>query len=224
MSNIEKFAEVVASKVSAKLSIEDIDKQEVLAYGTFVLIQTLISIIMVAIFGIIFNVFIETIIISFAASILRKFSGGAHATSPMNCALISMFIFGGQALLVKHYVMNIDVLYLVMGVTLAFIFTFHIMYKYSPVGTVTKQLRNENTRKRLKRKSIKFVLLLFVINIFVITMYLKTERIHLLTIAICISVGVVWQSITMVSLGHKIIDRLDDVLRGTSSLIRRGNL
>ena len=224
MSNIEKFSEVVASKISTNLSIGDKDKEEVLAYGAFVLIQTIISILMVAIFGIIFNVLLEALVISFTASLLKKSSGGAHATSPMNCALISVIIFGGLALLVKYYVINIAFIYLVIGIIIAFVFTNYIMYKYSPVETATKPLRNENTRKRLKKMSIKTVYYLFIISFILITIYLKTHQIKLLAFAICISAGVAWQSITMVSLGHKIIDGLDNVLRGTYTLIRRGNL
>ena len=76
MSNIENFSEIVVSTISTKLSIGDKDKEEILAYGAFVLIQTIISIIMIGIFGIIFNVLIEALIISVTASFLRRFSGG----------------------------------------------------------------------------------------------------------------------------------------------------
>lgn len=220
MSKIENFSEVIASKVAIKLT-KDHDQEEVLAYGAFVLIQTLICIIMDVVFGIVFNVLIETLIISFTASILRKSSGGAHATSAMNCAIIGMVIFGALALLVKHYVINIGFLYVAVVVIASCLFAYYIMYKYSPVGTVTKPLKNENTRNRLKKLSIKMVLSSFVINVLLMIMYLKTEQIQLLNIAICISAGVAWQSITMVSLGHKVIYVFDKILGGTNSLIRR---
>jgi len=223
MSSIEKISEVIAYKIAANLSMDN-DQEEVLAYGAFALIQTIISILSVAIFGIIFNVLIESLFISFAAAILRKFSGGVHATSPMNCALIGMIIFGGLALLVKYCVMNIGFLYLAVAMFIAFVFAFYVMHKYSPVGCANKPLKNENTRKRLKRQSLIFVLSLLIANIILTTIYLKTKQIHLLSIAACISAGVAWQSITMVSLGHKIIDRLDKLLRGTNNLIRRTNL
>lgn len=221
MSNIERLSEVIAVKILKLLSTDDKDKQEVLAYGAFVLIQTIISIILIAIFGVVFNVMLEALIISLVASILRKSSGGAHASSPINCALISVIIFGGLALIVKNYIMNMVLLYLAIVMIIAFIFTLCIMYKYSPVETANKPLRNENTRKRLKKISIKNVIVLLVINIILMFIYLQTEQAILIAIAICIVVGAVWQSLTMISLGHKIINRLDRVLRGISNLVRR---
>jgi accessory gene regulator B len=220
MFNSEKLSEIIANKISMQLSLDN-DKEEVLAYGAFALIQTIISIIMLAIFGIIFNAFIEILVISFASSFLRKSSGGAHASSSLNCALISVIIFGGLALLVKHYVINLEFIYLVTLVFLAYLFDLYIMYKFSPVGTSTKPLKNEHTRKRLKKLSVKIVLSLFFISISFMIIYLRTMQIQFLNIAICISVGAVWQSITMVSLGHEIIDFLDKLLRGANLLIRR---
>ncbi len=216
MSNIEKFSEDIATKILKILNIDDKDKVEVLAYGAFVLFQTILITIMVAIFGVVFNVLIESMVILFIASLLRKSSGGAHATSPMNCAIISVIIFGGLALIVKHYFMKVDLLYIVIGMIISFIVTCYIIYKYSPVETPNKPLRNENTRKRLKKLSIKKVISLFVINIILMFTYLYSKQTTFITIAVCISTGVAWQSITMVSLGHKIIDGLDKVLRGTN--------
>lgn len=222
MLNAEKLSEMIAVKISTQLSLDN-DKEEVLAYGAFALVQTIISIIMLAIFGIIFNVLSETLIISFTSSFLRKSSGGAHASSSLNCALISVIIFGGLALLVKHYAINLVLIYLLVVVFLAFLFDLYIMYKFSPVGTSTKPLKNEHTRKRLKRLSVKIVLSLCVLSIFFMIIYLQTIKIQFLNIAVCISVGATWQSITMVSLGHEIIDVLDKLLRGANLLIRRKN-
>lgn len=223
MSKIEIFSNLIASKILRTLSIDDKDKEEVLAYGAFVLIQTILITLMVAFFGIIFNVMYEALIILFIASYLRKSSGGAHATTPMNCALISVIIFGGLALVVKYYVINIDLLLLFIGMIIAFIFTYYIMLYYSPVETENKPLRDAKVRARLKKKSINIVLSLVVINFILILFYLKTEHYYLLNIAVCITVGVTWQSITMVSLGHKIIDGLDKVLSGTKRIKRRIN-
>jgi accessory gene regulator B len=223
MSNIEKLSQTVASKISNKLSMNDQDKEEVLAYGAFVLFQTILSIIMVAVFGIIFDVLVEALIISFASSILRKSSGGAHASSPMNCGIISVIIFGGLALLVKHYILVLHLYYLTAGICIAFFITYFIMFKYSPVGTVNKPLKNENKRMRLKKLSLITVHIYLLISFVFIIIYFQTGKIFLLSTAICISVGAMWQSMTMVSLGHMIIDGLDKVLRGANQFIRREN-
>lgn len=223
MSNIEKFSNLIASRILKTLCIDDKDKEEVLAYGAFVLFQTILITLMVALFGIIFKVLLEALVILFIASFLRKSSGGAHATSPMNCALISVIIFGGIALIVKHYIMNLVFSHLIIGMILAFIFTYYIMLNYSPVETENKPLRNNKVKARLKKKSINIVLSLVVMNLILILLFSKTKSYYLLNIAVCITLGVTWQSITMVSLGHKIIDGLDKVLSGTKRLKRRIN-
>jgi len=105
----------------------------------------------------VFNVLLEILIISTSSSLLRKYSGGAHATHPIHCALISLIVFGTLALLEKNLIVNIDFKYIIVLIIIAFTFTYYIMKKFSPVGTSTKPLKNENIRKRLKRKSINFV-------------------------------------------------------------------
>lgn len=222
MNSIEKISENVAIKISKNISMDQ-DKKEVIAYGTFVLLQTIISIISIAVFGITFNVFAEIIIISTSAAILRKLSGGAHATAAINCILISMIIFGALSILVKNVIMKFNFVYLIVIIIIGFLFVFYIMYKYSPVGTTNKPLKNESTRKRLKRKSINFVISSLITNVILIVLYLYIKQAFLINIAICITVGVVWQSITLVSLGHKIIDLLDKALGGTIKIIRRTN-
>lgn len=221
MSRIEIFSKIIASKISKNLPIDN-DHEEVIAYGAFALIQTLVSILAVAVFGIIFDVLLESLIISFSAATLRKFSGGAHAAAPMSCALIGMIIFGGQAFLVKHFIVSLNFTYLLLIMIAAFVFVFYIMLKYSPVGSVNKPLKKEATRIRLKRQSIKYVIFLLLVNVVLTAIYIKTKNIHLISAASCITIGIVWQSFTLVSLGHLIIETLDKTLRGTI-LIRRTN-
>lgn len=222
MSNIEKLSKIIAAGISKNISM-DSDKEEVIAYGAFIFMQTIISILMVVVFGIVFNVLLEALIISFASATLRKFSGGAHATSPVSCAIIGMIVFGLLAILVKHCIINLDFLFIAIVMILCFVFTYYIMYKYSPVGTENKPLNNENKRKRLKEKSIKLIVYLFIANISLIILYVQTRQILLLNIAICITVGIVWQSVTLVSLGHNIIYMMDKIIRCTTKIIRRTN-
>lgn len=220
MNRIEKVSENISSIISEKLSLNN-DEKEVIEYGTFILIQTIISILMIALLGAIFGVLLESMFISFTAATLRKFSGGAHAKSPINCSLIGMFIFVGLALLVKYILINFEFIYLVLIIFTEYVFAFYIMFKYSPVGSANKPLKKETTRKRLKIQSIKLVFVLLVASIILLTIYTQTNRINLLSIAVCITTGVVWQSITLVSLGNYIIEKLDWVLRGANTLKRR---
>lgn len=220
MSRIEKISKAIASIISKNLSI-DSDHEEVIAYGAFALFQTTLSILAVAIFGVVFKVLIEVLIISFSAASLRKFSGGVHANTPLSCALLGMLIFGVLALLVKNIFIYFEFKYIILLVILAYVYVFYIMAKYSPVGSVNKPLKKEATRNRLKRQSVKCVTYLLFISIVLIALYMKTENIYLISIVVCITTGIVWQSITLVSLGHLIIENLDKALGGTKIIKRR---
>lgn len=220
MSIIEKTSKAIASRISKSLSM-DSDREEVIAYGAFILFQTCLSILAIAIFGAMFKVLFEVLLISFSAATLRKFSGGVHASTPLSCALLGMLIFGVLALLVKNIFIYIDFKYLIVLVILAYFYVFFIMIKYSPVGSVNKPLKNEANRTRLKRQSVKCVTCLLFICIVLIAIYIKTNFSYLISIVVCITAGIVWQSITLVSLGHLIIEKLDKLLGGARLLKRR---
>lgn len=222
MNWIDKISKSFAHVVSSNLSFGH-DQEEVIAYGAFALIQTVLSIFAIAVFGLLLGVFVESMIISFAAAILRKFSGGVHATKPINCAVIGMIIFCGLGLLVKHVFINIEFVYVIGLISLGFAFVFFVMIKYSPVGSVNKPLKNLEKRKRLKHQSLMFTISMLAVNIVLTYVYVHTNNIKFLTVAVCISAGVLWQSLTLVSLGHIIIESLDKFMGGTTILNRRAN-
>jgi accessory gene regulator B len=222
MNRIDKISKSFAHVVSSNLSLGH-DQEEILAYGAFALIQTILSILTIAVCGLVLGVFAESMIISFAAAILRKFSGGVHATKPLNCAVIGMIIFCVLGLLVKHVFISIEFIYVIGLMALEFAFVFYVMIKYSPVGSVNKPLKNLEKRKRLKHQSLMFTISMLVINIILTYVYVHTNNINFLTVAICISTGILWQSLTLVSLGHIIIESLDTFMGGTTILNRRAN-
>lgn len=222
MNWIDNVSKSFASIVSSNLSLGQ-EQEEVIAYGAFALIQTVLSIFAIAAFGLLLGVFAESMIISFAAAILRKFSGGAHATKPLNCAVIGMIIFCVLGLLVKYLMINIEFVYLIGLMALEFAFVFYVMIKYSPVGSANKPLKNPDKRKRLKKQSLMFTLSMLAVNIVLTYAYVLTNNIKFLTVAACISTGILWQSITLVSLGHIIIESLDTFMGGTTILNRRAN-
>src|SRR5690242_19961453 len=96
---LEKLSNDLALKMSYYLKLNK-DQEEIIAYGAFNLIQTAWCILLVLLFGAVFSVTIKAFSISFIISILRKYSGGAHSSSPNRCALIGAIISVGLALLI----------------------------------------------------------------------------------------------------------------------------
>lgn len=221
MSRIERTSKIIASKISNNLSIDE-DHEEVIAYGAYALLQTGISILAVIIFGVIFNVLTEALVISIAAATLRKFSGGEHATEPMSCVLIGMAIFGGLAILVKHVIIKLDLLLIITFMIISLIIVLHIIFKYSPVGSINKPLKKEATRSRLRKQSLKCVFIFMILIIMLMGFFLVTKNLYFLKLAIAIITGMLWQSITLVSLGKFIINILDKMVLGGTNLIKGG--
>ena len=98
---IEKASRAIASKTADILNLDE-DRQEILEYGALNFLQTLLSVALIILFGILANSLLQILVLSLTAALLRQYSGGVHATSPYRCAALSVMIFGGLSLFVKH--------------------------------------------------------------------------------------------------------------------------
>jgi accessory gene regulator B len=83
---IERISIFITDKISLILEL-DKDKKEIIKYGAFNIIHTLYGFILIFLIALVFNVLFEAFIIQTIIYILRKSSGGAHATSPNRCAI-----------------------------------------------------------------------------------------------------------------------------------------
>lgn len=218
MFMVDRLSNCIASKISKVLDLDD-DKQEVIAYGAFSLIQTIWSIVLVMIFGALFNVFWEAIIISFSGALLRKYCGGAHATSPNRCAVIGVIISVGIALILDKILFYTSDIYIMIYVCSIFIFTYYVIYKYSPVDTPNKPIVNEETKKHLRKSAFKMTNFYFVIIVLLYIYYTKEKSYTSLMVVSSISTGVLWQDITLFPLGHYIMSKLDIILKNISGLV-----
>ena len=212
---IEKVSNRMAGKIASTLKL-DKDHEEVLAYGAFNMIETFLSILLVVLFGLLFDVLLEAFIVSFTSAILRKYSGGAHATSPNRCAVIGVIVSVGPALIINKINTYENMIFI--SCVLSFVLAYYIMYKYAPVDTINKPIKKEERRRRFKEQSIILLSAYLMIIIIVGIAYLKTENLILLNSIIAIQLGVLWQSITLTFLGHMIIHKLDDFLRRVVNL------
>lgn len=210
---MENLSNNIANKVASELNIDN-DKKEVIAYGTFALIQTFISIFLVSIFGFIFKVAFEALIILFTASILRKYSGGAHASSPGSCTSIGVIICTGQALLISFIVKNwINFKIALIVELIVFIWSYYMVYKLVPVDNPSKRIKSEEKRKRMKKGSFITLSIYFLIVIFAMILYFNIKRTALLVYSLCIIGGVVWQVFTLTRSGHLTLAKIDIYLK-----------
>lgn len=209
---IEKLTNDIAFKISSALKLNK-DQEEIIAYGAFNLIQIVWCISLVLLFGAIFNVTGKAIIVSFVTSILRKYSGGAHASSPNRCALIGAIVSVGLAFCIMNLngFINFKV---VIGIgIISFLLAYYIIYRYAPVDSPAKPIIKEITRQKMKEKSFFVLNLLVTIVVVFFVSYFVFKFNFLLPIIICIYVGVLWQVITLTPKGYLVLSKIDIFLK-----------
>ena len=135
MFSIEVLADKIALRLTHSLQ-QDQEKQEVMAYGIACFLQIFFAILFVILFGLLFHVLIEALIINFSISILRKYSGGAHAGTPGKCLIIGTVISVVPAIIFAHLAMNIWVI-TSLGVII-FAWAFYEVITKAPVDSIKK--------------------------------------------------------------------------------------
>lgn len=208
---IEKISNGLAKKISNQLDL-DKDKEEIIAYGAFALLQTLWAIFLVVLLGYFCNVLLEALIISVTGSFLRKYSGGVHASSPNRCAVIGAVISVLLAFLGRDMSLafNIKMTFVIDGILIAI--SYIIIFKLAPVDSAAKRIKSDKKRMKLKKMSLilnsLFLCLLILMNYF----YYKYDNIKYLNYSYDIVLGVFWQVITLTPIGFFILGKLDNII------------
>ena len=207
--NLEKLSKNISNKLKDELNLDE-DKRSIIEYGIFAFFQMGISILLVAIIGFIFNVMLEALIISFSGAILRKFSGGAHASTPTNCSIVGLLICVLPAYIIKNIGLNSN--YIIIIGILVYIVSFIIIYKLAPVDSPNKPIKNKGKIKRLKRGSIIILSVYMIFVVLFISIYYMNRINILLVYSSCIYIGVLWQVFTLTKYGHIVVNKVDSLL------------
>lgn len=214
---IEKASNALASGIASTLNL-DREREEVIVYGAFAFLQTLWSIILVILFGIVFNVLIEALVISLAVSLLRKYSGGAHSSSPNRCALIGAIASTVLASLVISAIKFMGFYQIVAMGLLSFAISYLTVNKLAPVDNKAKPIKKAEKRKKLKKASFNVLHFLLLVATVLGALYYKYDMESALTYGFCICTGVVWQSFTLTKSGHLILGTIDNLFKRVSML------
>lgn len=210
---MEKMANNFAKYLASELKLDN-DKKDIMAYGTFAILQTGISIFFAFIVGFLFNCQIETLIVSFTVSILRKYSGGAHASSPERCVILGTILCVGQAITAKYLIEPFANIYVVVFIgTIIFVWAYTAIYRLAPVDSPKKPIKTVKKRERMRKGS--FVILGIYLFIIIINsiLYLYTGLAFFIIYSLCIYIGVLWQVFTLTHIGHLLFTKIDIFLK-----------
>lgn len=211
MSMTEKAAIVIGNKAKEFLKA-DSDEVDIIVYGAINLMQLINSILWVAIIGFITGTLYEALLFSTTASILRKCSGGVHASSPINCIIIGVITAVGSGIFTDRifYKANLNVLVLFSIISMCV--SLFIIIKNAPVDSVQKPITENEMKKNFKRKSILIIIIniIIIISLFVISQ--RYNQLFCIVSIESISMGVLWQSITLTKFGAYLVTKIDSLL------------
>ncbi|GEA30812.1 accessory gene regulator ArgB-like protein [Clostridium diolis] len=208
MSLTEKIATKIGSNAKIFLNINE-EQEQIIVYGAINLFQMLFAILWVIIAGLLFGVFYEALIFSISASILRKYSGGVHASSPSRCVIIGTFSAALAGILINNifYSINSITVAVISGVII--IFAFITVFRNAPVDSIKKPIKNIETRKQFKRKSIFVIFIFSFIMIILFMLNEKFSELYYIKLIESIGVGVLWQTITLTKNGINFLNKVD---------------
>lgn len=209
MFSIEKSCNAIANYICNELNLED-ERKAVISYGLFALLQTIYSFILVLVIGAIFNVAKEALIITICITVLRKASGGTHASTPMSCLIIGTIISILPAIIIKNSAYNIKATFIIIAIT--FSIAYIIVFKNAPVDSINKPIKTEEKRKRLKKASLNILNYYLVSTIIFIVVFFKSGNLNMLAYASCIGIGMSWQVFSLTSTGKIFFYVMDKII------------
>lgn len=207
MSIIEKMAFSIGRKAKLVLNADE-DKEQIIVYGAINLLQIIFAILWVVIAGLVLGVIYEALLFSITVSILRKYSGGAHASSSSRCIIIGTVLAAVAGLFIDKifYMASMEVVILISIACI--IFSFIVVAKNAPVDSIKKPITDIETKRQFKRKSI---IVIFIFSLIIIILYVLNKRyseVYYIKVIESISIGVLWQSITLTKKGISFITKL----------------
>ncbi|MBP3929994.1 MAG: accessory gene regulator B family protein [Peptostreptococcaceae bacterium] len=212
MELIERMSYNIALKIGSKTNKTN-EEIEVINYGVFVIIHTIIALILTALTGYIIRKPIQIIIITIISASLKRYSGGVHATSPNRCLIIGILIS-----LISVYISEILFKYnnsinLIIISLISIFLSIIIFYKKAPVGNKNKPLKKVETRN-IMRKKLFFLLKIYYISILVFSIMILNGSLTVKYVKYiyCIQLGVLLQAFSITNIGEVIVLKLDEIL------------
>lgn len=209
MGLIEELSLKTSNKLGKKLDKNN-EEIAVINYGLFTILHTSLAIIVTMVVGLLTKTLIEIMTISITSAVLKRYSGGVHATSPERCTLIGV-ILAYILSYISISIMDIDMSITILMIISIIGFSYYILYKKCPVPSKNKPLKKESTRKKLRKKAFNLINIYVVLIIISLSIYLINNVTIAKSIALSMVLGIGLQVFVLTSLGGKLINLLDNL-------------
>lgn len=212
MSITEKIAVKMGSKAKSFLKADE-DKEQIIIYGAINLLQIIFAILWVIIFGLLLGVFFEALLFSITTGVLRKYSGGVHASSPSRCIIIGTSIACISGISIDHILYKLSLFTVMSTSVTCIIFAFIVVVKNAPVDSIMKPITNTEVKKQFKKKSIIAILFFTGIILILFILSQRYSSLYYIKLIESICLGILWQVITLTKGGISLVNKVDFVLK-----------
>lgn len=207
---MEQFTDKLSKKIGLQLGYTK-DQTEVLAYGLFGILQTILLFSVLALIGGLTKTFFQILTALLGGSVLRKQAGGAHASSPSACNIISIITCTSIALLSTFALNGIDRSYIIISVFIIYLICTIIIFRKAPVDSENKRIYDAIKRRKLKNSSLAIGFIFTSISISIVSI-LDSQLFWQCSFSLCLAV--LWQSISLTETGSKVLTHADKLLSG----------
>jgi len=201
----EKFSKRWALFLTSRTGQND-ETEAVLTYAIEILAITVINIVLTLGLGWLFGVFFGTLAALLTAVLVRHTAGGAHSSSPIRCAIITMIVFPVLALLAKQlagfnpFITNILCILMVLISLL-------LIWRFAPVENEAAPIISPQRRRALRT----FSFLAFIIVFICILLIKQSVQSWAADVYVSIALGLMWSTFNLSYPGHALMLFLDGI-------------
>lgn len=203
---METWVRRLANKVAQSLGY-DAEKESVIAYGLIAIVQVVLTVALALAAGLLIHAPAEAMIVCFSVSILRRFSGGAHADSLGLCTGITVVVCTLFAFLATRLAIYTTPLILTLITLAVYAFAYASIHRYAPVDSPNKPIRTEQKRLRMRRACYRIIAAYALLQSLLIIASLWYPAFR--SLAISLILGVAWQAFTLTNAGNILLNRLN---------------
>jgi len=203
---MEKWIRRFVRRMAVKMEF-DAEREAVVAYGLIALVQITITLALVLAWGFLVEAPVEALIICLSVSLLRRFSGGAHAHDADFCTLLTTLYCTLTAVLSRALIHFYHPYAMVTAVLVLYAAAFLTVYRYAPVDSPNKPIKSETKIRRMRKAS--FVTLAVYGFASVLFYILGFPYYWFRAYGISLLFGVGWQAFTLTPLGAILLDKLN---------------
>ncbi|ADG83491.1 accessory gene regulator ArgB-like protein [Thermincola potens] len=178
----------------------------VVKYSLTIYLTTILGYLAIILTAWIAGVIKFALVAAVTASLVRIFTGGAHASSPGKCILFGAVVFPLIGIATKMFPVK-DVYIIAVVALSTWITTILAIYRFAPAEVPGKPVSTVQQRHRLRLMAFAICVLWLVFSAFVIAGQLGITHGSLLASAL----GLGWQAFSLTPLGYKTVVKIDSI-------------